>query len=379
MLIYLSILLLFSFLGIIYAFSTDNIIKISCIYIYVVVFIFFYSFSCNIGFDWPPYKIFYETLPTKKADYLLEINLNFEPLFVLTSYLLSKISADYQFLVFVLSSCSVLLYYDIFKKLFGKYVLIVLSFFCILYGNRLFVSTLRQNIAVIFIFYMYYEYLKNSKRWIIYFIIACFFHYTSVIILLAVVLDKLRIKREIYVIIIILFLCLFLMGYDFGKFFSSIILTIAGLENNYITNKILVYGTTNILSNVTVFDMFYAVLAVVIFIFSKKINIFHTIIFVFLLFYYLFPSAIVISARIKYFCTIGFIYLIIQEKKYTKNIVLFKFLMIYCYCFAFYTSIYIFSRDAKAMIPYENYLIHKVVYPYRDPYDIRKWEYSKPE
>jgi hypothetical protein len=372
MLIYLFVLLIFSFLGVIYAFTRNNTAKVICVYVYIIVFVFFYSFSCNIGYDWPSYKNFYEALPKKNADYFLSVSLNFEPLFVLVAYFLSKISSDYQFLVFMLSFCSVLLYYDIFKKLFEKYALIVLSFFCILYGNRLFVSTLRQNVATTFIFYMYYEYLRNNKKWKIYLIIAVFFHYTAILMLIAIIFDRLNIRRELYVFSILVLVFLFLVRFDLGNFIGNIILNMSGLKYNYITNKIVVYGTTTISSNVTVFDMVYATLAIMIFITSRKIDIFHTIIFLFLFFYYLFPSANIIPSRLKYYCTIGFIYNIIQEWKYTKNIMLFKILMIYCYCFMFYTSIYILSNDAKKVIPYENYLVQKIVYPYRDPYSLYK-------
>jgi hypothetical protein len=221
---------------------------------------------------------------------------------------------------------------------------------------------------------MFYEYNQKNSKWKCYLIVATLFHYTAFISIAAVVIDKLKLKKYVYIIITSFFTILGFLHFDFIILIGGLISNLKG--TNVLFKKVIIYGTNLIVSNFTIFDLFYPTIFIIFLIFSSKLNIFHALGIVFLFFSLLFPSTTVLISRLRYYFSISFIYLFFTEIKIKSNATWIKHVMIYGICFFIFLYNYVFHEDKKYYVPYNNYLVSLIHAIDTDPYDANRY-YNK--
>lgn len=192
-----------------------------CIYLYVLSFI-----RWETGTDWSSYYTYF----TNSSN--LGSNSDFEPLFTFINIFAYNISGDYTFCLFILSS---ILFYFQTKGIYRMSVYPLTSLFMAVGIQFANVNYIRQWVAAMILFYSVY-YIQQRKLWPYLFmvIIACLFHRTSFIFLLAWWIYHLRLSKKTMVIS----MCICVV---FSSFISTLFDSIGGAFGEVIQYKLSVY------------------------------------------------------------------------------------------------------------------------------------------
>lgn len=368
--LYLIVFGLFSLLGVVHAHSSNNILKSACLFLFFVVFLSFYSFSHSTGSDWIAYKPWYDGLARFGFMESFERSWSFEPFFHTLAFAMSKLGFNYQAFIVLLSFGTVLFYYDIFTRLCKKYALLVLSLFIILYGNRLFMSTLRQNVATVLLFYTYYLYMNKNKKWIFCFVVAIMFHFTAIVFIIVAILDKMKISKMTFIVATLI--CAIIAVLDINPFGHFVNFILPLLPQNGVLAIASKYITRSLQDNLIIgvhTRLFYIALLGFVVVQSKKMTLFHILAFLLVFIMVFFPTIHPMFNRLRYYFGIGFIYLLINESNFAKNMQPIKLMLIYAFCVTMNLNTYYFTDTyMRNNYQYNNYLIYKMKFPHIDPY-----------
>jgi len=284
--------------------------------IYSLILSIFYSFSINIGLDWPEYKSFYDSLVKYREGFnlanIIEIYPRFELGYLLFSYIISRITDSYHLFILISNVIAFIVYFYTVKLIAGKDSLLVFSIFTIFYGYKLFVSTLRQNIAVAFVLLGIVLYIHHNKKCIFAFCAAFLFHYSAIIFIPVIILYHILNRRLIIVIASLCFL-LKIAGIDISYYLLSIIdnlfrnagitmftRLIIGFMHNTERSSYLFLGLQLLFLYVSLF-------------FIKPdtplIKLMYTLILCSLIVGFQFGAAVILSSRLRYYWGIGYIYI----------------------------------------------------------------------
>lgn len=177
----------------------------------------------NVGTDWENYKYIFESYSPKYFTTFgrAMANERIEPLYSLLNFIVISLGGSYQlFLTIIMGIHLVMLLYAC--KTFPRYSILIVYF----YFMVLFLSTLnihRQTLAIcIFLFALHFLLNKQIGKYYIACIIACLFHYSSVIVLLVPILatKAFRFMDNKYVCLV-----LYVLGFYLGQFLTDMIIT----------------------------------------------------------------------------------------------------------------------------------------------------------
>ena len=177
----------------------------------------------EVGTDWESYKYIFESYSAIYNTTLKGTltNERIEPLYSLLNFVIAKSGGSYQLLLFIVMVIHLSLLMSMCKAFPSYSPLIVVFYFAVLFLSTLNIH--RQTMAIC-IFLVALKYLKNNEvgKYYVWSIVACLFHYSSVIILLVPLL-KLKLFRFLdnrYIS-----LGLYVAGFFLGHFLTDIIVT----------------------------------------------------------------------------------------------------------------------------------------------------------
>lgn len=342
------------------------------IIIYFIVFSVFYSFSINIGPDWLNYKIYFEHMGNAESlfhfkDYLNEKEVRFEILFHLMIFALTRITTNYHFIVFCLNSISFVVYFKACKEIDKRDALILFTFFIVFYGNRLFVSTLRQGIAIGFFYLALFRFVKN-KKWFIYSLIAFCFHSSSVIIYPILFLIRFINLKRFRIVSIVIFIT-GLIGLQIGKIVPLAINTLFSSFIPPMINRLIIGILYN--NNSNPFDalaLFQFIILIPMSFFIKsnqeKYSVFQVslvlIVCAFVVKFH-FSSISILISRLKYNFGLGFIiFVYIASLYYYRYFVIHIIALFYAFALSTY-SLVVIPADTWDYIPYNNVIVESII------------------
>ena len=176
----------------------------------------------EVGTDWENYKYIFESYSTLYTSTFKDtFNERIEPLYSILNFVIAKSGGSYQLLLFIVMAIHLTLLMSMCKVFPSYSHLIVVFYFSVLFLSSLNIH--RQTMAIC-IFLVALKYLKNDKvgKYYLCSIVACLFHYSSVIILLVPLL-KLKLFRFLdnkYIA-----LGLYVFGFFLGHFLTDFIVT----------------------------------------------------------------------------------------------------------------------------------------------------------
>lgn len=335
-------------------------------YAYVSLFILFFSFSCSLGSDWPEYKAAF--LWVEQNDFLtvIKTDIDMEYPFKFFLYIISRFTSEYAVFRIIISVLIFLGLKKVFHQIFNKEYIIPLTCYLVLYGNRLLICTLRQALCVILIFKFFYYFEKEKKKAFIFFVLGITFHYSSIFLFFPLIIYKMiRKKSYYYFITLFLFFCLLLKVN-----LALILLEIADnlfFGHNQLTRKILIYLTGSEETSVSILDIFYVCLFLLLVYRTDKLRLWHSIAFSFIFLICVFPNNGILLSRLRYYLGISFFYLIFKEQLINKKVICILSLL---FCFLSNTVSYYFSGDWERFIPYHNVISYSLFQPEKDYFDI---------
>ena len=177
----------------------------------------------NVGTDWENYKYIFESY---SPQYLYTVtgvmsSERIEPLYSLLNYLVASFGGSYQLLLAIIMGAHLVILF-LACRTFPRYSILIVYF----YFMVLFLSTLnihRQTLAIcIFLFALHYLLKNQIGKYYVACIIACLFHYSSVIVLLVPILASkaFRFMDNKYIC-----LCLYVAGFFLGQFLMDLIIS----------------------------------------------------------------------------------------------------------------------------------------------------------
>lgn len=341
------------------------------LFFFFLTFTLFYSFAINIGPDWNAYKQYFEhmadldnffkyktELPSKEA--------RFEILFHIITFVLTRLTSSYHFLILFFNTFSFIIYYKGFKKIAGKDVLIIFTFFIIFYGNRLFVSTIRQNLSVCFFYYalISYEY-DHNKKWFLYGVLSYLFHATGALTFVVILFLKLFDLRKLKVLTGLSF-ATGICGIQIGIIIGTIVTTFLASVTSPIIARLVIGFMHNSVVNVrdTLSILQFLFIWPLSFFIQKNEKFDYKLCFVLIFFSFLFKFQFsnigILMSRLRYNLGLGFILFIYYFVR-QNNKVFSAYLLVILYSFALSCySILVIKEDKFDYIPYENVLEYSI-------------------
>ena len=339
--------------------------------IYFIVFSIFYSFAINIGPDWHNYKIYFDHLAN--VNHIWEIpsllpdkESRFEWGFHFLSFLMTRGGYNYHFIIAVLNTISFIVYKKVFDYFFKGDSLILFTFFIMFYGNRLFVSTLRQNLSICFFYLCIVQFSRNDKKWFLSLLMSYLFHSTGILALVVIMMQKF-VTRKRFLCISTILVATGVVGVQLGYLLPTVIIT---LFRSFIPTSIqriinlLIYGQ---LRERDLLSLLQFVLMTFIVLVDKKSDekdcslriAFFLIIFSYVMKFH-FTNIPLLAARLKYNFGIGYLVVvykaIIHFKEYKT---LYLAPVLYSFMLVTY-SFHVVKEDYVCYVPYENLLVNSI-------------------
>lgn len=318
----------------------------------------FYGFSYRIGIDRNAYERFYWDCANLGIRDCFASYGNFEPGFVFIGALLSRLSKSYQFFLFCLNALLIFTYSKAFKKLNLPYnSSLIFACFVVLYGNRLFISTLRQAVALSFFLFALSDFLWRKKIWILKMLLGALFH-TSILIMLPIFIFYSLFKNK-YIYIALLGL-LFFLGVMKIDLTTLIIRFLPQTSDVQSIAKVIYYLNNWETARFSLFDTIEIVFFMCVLLIKKKkeVSLYNAFVVFALFINIAFPSLSILTFRLQYYFGIGFIVTFLEFIKHNKKYRCLLAVMCTGLLFLMYTYKYNpFGEEIAYWIPYNNYLI----------------------
>jgi len=343
-------------------------------FISIIILFLFAGLRYETGGDWVMYTHVFNLIePINKIllgheDHFLDINYEF--LYKLLNSIVKLFSSDFQiFLLVVQLILSVLLY-----KSLKEYSTLPIIAVIVYYSRCMFIFdfvVIRQAIAILIVFYSL-KYLESKDIYIYIFlvILASFFHFSAIIMLLVSPFLKRTYSNRLLIIY-------FMVANAFVFFKIRWVLGLTKLLinmniNSLITHKLIKYTADELFSYPSSFSM--AVIAnliifIVVIIYREKFNkfkyfnLFLNLFLGYIFFYYFFFELSMLSKRLNYYFFISIVVLLpmlidVFELKMNKFIA-YNILCIYLLMGSFNT--FMERPSSIAYNPYQNYLVYKIL------------------
>lgn len=205
------------------ALGRENVSYLVLPFISVTVLALIMGFRDNVGTDWLNYQYIFKSYSPEYFGTLgsAMANKGIEPLYSLLNYLVLITGGSYQLLLTIIMAAHLVLLLCACRT-FPRYSILIVYF----YFMVLFLSTLnihRQTLAIcIFLFALHYLMKNELRKYYIACVIACLFHYSSLIVLFVPLL-----ANKVFKFLDNKWVCfgLYVIGFFLGQYLMNIIIT----------------------------------------------------------------------------------------------------------------------------------------------------------
>jgi hypothetical protein len=324
------------------------------------------------GVDWIPYSNMFDRAPKLNSSNFLTQLISFDFGFRILLSIVKTFGGNIQIVFFIVSIISFSFLYKALNIYTPYNNLSVILYFCLIFFI-LDMSGIRQAVALnVFFYSIQYIKRKELKKYILCILLAFSFHWTALLFLPCYFFLN---KRYSSIICIILFL-FFISITIFKITWVSIILKLIANNINvkFFSSRILSYTQNSIYSAPKIFS-FGVIMLCLIFIFlciyrnflEKKYSYFNIFFNIFLLqvfVYFVIFEFSEISARLRFYTFLSTIILLPYFISLFKEIngKMLCFFIIIFYGFLFARPYMLNYDDAIAYNPYQNIIVHKVIF-----------------
>lgn len=204
----------------------------------IFTIIFILAFNYQMGTDWIPYQYFYENIVPKISffDIFFNKNISYEKGYILLNFIFYNMGFNYEiFMGTLLSVCIYILLKVIYKKSDNYYLSFTIFIMSYLLVNTL-EPVIRQLIAIVIVTYAF-GYIEKRKffNYLIFIILAFFFHKSAIIGIFMYFFPLLKIKLK-YIILISIFIYLSILTLPFIMEIGSKVIPSLSKYSNYFNN-----------------------------------------------------------------------------------------------------------------------------------------------
>jgi len=324
------------------------------------------------GVDWHAYTIWFDKTPIIGSANFFDIFKSLDIGFLLLISLIKTFGGNIQTIFFIMSIISFSFLYKALKMYTPYRNISIFLYFCLVFFV-LDMSGIRQAVSLnIFFFSIRYIKDKNIKKYLIYILIAISFHWTAILFIPFYFFLNKRFSTIKCFIFTSICLLIAIFKINWISFFINFI--IKYFTKGLFISKIIIYSTNNIFAVSKRFGfggIAICLIFIFICIFRKKMekrfpffNIFFNLfLFYIFIFFGLFMFA-EISSRLRFYTFLSIIILLPYFLFFIKTLeskTIYLFLMIF-YGFLYVKPYLLSEEQAIAFTPYQNYIIHKVIF-----------------